>query len=351
MPSFYYRARDLNGGAHEGIEIASTEADVLRLLEAQQLVPVFIEVRAGEGVAGGAGSPITTASSLRASIAGEVRRWRTRVQPGSVALFARQLATMISAGLPMVRSLRSIARDHQDARLRTILDSVSDDVSRGESLATALGKHDGVFDEVFVSLVHTGEVSGTLDVVMDQTAGYMERAEGLRLKVESALRYPIFVLTFAVLVMLAMIIKIIPMFTDIYARFRVELPLPTRALLAISRGINQNIWAFGAGALLAGFLFWYWAQTGAGRYTLDQMKFRLPLFGAPDQDVRGHEIRAHAEHAHGERHPDALRASCHCGPSPATGCSNAESTSFAQRWKKVRRSPGRWRNRASSPRC
>ncbi len=106
-----------------------------------------------------------------------------RVQPGSVALFARQLSTMISAGLPLVRALRSIARDHHDRKLAKVHPGqVGDDVQKGDSLATALARHPHVFDEVFVSLVQTGELSGTLDDVMDHTADYLERAEVLRLQ-------------------------------------------------------------------------------------------------------------------------------------------------------------------------
>src|SRR5262249_14281301 len=152
----------------------------------------------------------------------------------SVALVARQLSTMISAGLPIVRSLRSIARDHEDKRLSLVLGQVAEDVEKGEALSAALAKHPGAFDDVFVSLVNTGEVSGTLDKIMDLTATYLERAETLRLKVKAALRYPIFVLSFALLILLAMVVKIIPMFATIYERFRVPLPWPTRILLAIS---------------------------------------------------------------------------------------------------------------------
>ena len=180
MPNYYYRARDASGRAHEGIEVAQSEDEVLRTLAGMQLTPVFIEARSSSVTAeAGAGPLAQIAAQWRES----VRRMRHGVQPGSVALFARQLSTMISAGLPLVRSLRSIARDHHDARLAVVLHQVADDVQKGESLGNALSRQGHVFDEVFVSLVQTGEVSGTLDKVMDHTASYLERAEGLRLKV------------------------------------------------------------------------------------------------------------------------------------------------------------------------
>ncbi len=276
MPNYFYRARDANGRPHEGIEVASSEDEVVRMLTNMHLTPVMIEARTA------AGEPIRAQSafgSIAEELGSSLRNVGRGVQSGSVALFARQLSTMISAGLPLVRSLRSIARDHQDKRLAAVLEGVGDGVQKGESLAAALGRHPDIFDEVFVSLVHTGEVSGTLDVVMDQTASYLERAELLRLKVEAALRYPTFVLTFAFMVFMAMILKIIPMFATIYARFKVQLPLPTRILLGISQGIANNAALVLLGLVLGGIALWYWARTEEGKYRLDRMKFDLPLFG------------------------------------------------------------------------
>jgi type IV pilus assembly protein PilC len=276
MPNFYYRARDASGRAHEGIEVAQSEDEVLRVLAGLQLTPVFIEARsvaADTQVASG------TLGRIGGSMAGSWRRWREGVQPGSVALFARQLSTMISAGLPMVRSLRSIARDHHDAKLAVILGHVGDDVQKGDSLGNALARHPHIFDDVFVSLVQTGEVSGTLDVVMDHTAAYLERGEALRLKVEAALRYPLFVLSFAGLVFLAMLFKIVPMFSAIYARFRVQLPLPTRILLWASQEAVHNAPILLLALILAWIAAANWARTEQGHFAIDRVKLNFPLFG------------------------------------------------------------------------
>jgi type IV pilus assembly protein PilC len=272
MPSYFYRARDLSGRAHEGVQVAGSEEEVLRILDGMKLVPVSIESR-GQGAAASA--------SVRWSrdVAELYERWRGHIKPASVALFARQLSTMIGVGLPLVRSLRSISRDHYDKKLAAVINRVADDVQKGEALSTALSKHPGAFDEVFVSLVQTGELGGTLDRIMDETAGYMERSENLRLKVEAALRYPTFVLTFAGLILAAMILKIIPMFAGIYSRFRVQLPLPTRALLATSQLIVDNFLIAFVLAVGVTFLTWYWMQTENGRLAIDRTKLRLPLFG------------------------------------------------------------------------
>ena len=129
MPSYFYRARDLSGRPHEGIEVASSEDEVLRALAQMQLTPVLIEPRAA------AASPARPAPVVAGTPRARFAWARARVAPGSVALFARQLSTMMAAGLPLVRALRSIARDHSDPRLRPILEQVGDDVQKGESRA------------------------------------------------------------------------------------------------------------------------------------------------------------------------------------------------------------------------
>ncbi len=272
MPSYFYRARDASGRAHEGIEVAASEEEVLRILENSQLIPVYIESRAPGGVTAVRGRIVS-------EVEGVVRRWRTTVKPVSVALFARQLATMIQAGLPLVRSLRSIARDHEDKRLGAILEQVAEDVQKGDSLSTALARHPGAFDEVFVSLVNTGEVSGTLDRIMDQTAAYLERAENLRLKVEAALRYPMFVLLTALTMLVLMIVWVIPKFSVIYSQFRVPLPLPTRILLGVSHLVVSNFIVVIPLVLLAAFGGWMWARTDNGRLWIDRLKLDAPMFG------------------------------------------------------------------------
>lgn len=276
MPSYYYRARDAGGRAHEGVEVAGSEDEVLRVLAGQQLTPVFIEARVGSASGERNRGPLST---LADPLIESWRRWQHGIQPGSVALFARQLSTMFSAGLPLVRAMRSIARDHHDRKLAVVLQQVGDDVQKGDSLAAALARHPHVFDDVFVSLVQTGEVSGTLDVVMEHTATYLERAEVLRLKVEAALRYPTFVLTFAGLVFMAMIFKIVPMFSAIYSRFRVQLPLPTRILLFVSQVATHNALPLLALGLIGWFVLMAWMRTEQGRMQVDRLKLNLPVFG------------------------------------------------------------------------
>lgn len=272
MPSYFYRARDLSGRPHEGVEVASSEDELLRTLTQMQLTPVLIEPRA-------TAPAVRPAASEKGSRPDPSAWFRPKVTTSAVTLFARQLSTMLLAGLPLVRALRSIARDHSDPVLQQVLQQVGDDVERGESLSGALGRHPAAFNAVFVSLVETGEVTGSLDAVLEHTASYLERAEILRLKVEASLRYPLFILTFAGGILLAMFLKIIPMFADIYARFHVQLPGPTRMLLAVSQGLSKHLLLVLLLAVAGSLAFRSWRRTDDGRTRFDAMLFRIPLFG------------------------------------------------------------------------
>jgi type IV pilus assembly protein PilC len=273
MPSFYYRARDPNGRPREGVEVAASEEEVLRVLESAQLVPVYIATR-----------PPESEADPRRERGARWRHlgwgWNGRVKPASVALFSRQLSTLVGAGLPLVRSLRSISRDHEDRRLAGILERVADDVQKGDTLATALARHPAAFDEVFVSLVNTGEVSGTLDQILDQTATYLERAESVRLKVQAAMFYPVVVLAVSVLLMAVMLLFVIPRFSTIYSRFKVPLPWPTQVLLATSQAITRNLTVLLLIAAASAVALWNAAHTEAGRLWADRLKLRLPIFGS-----------------------------------------------------------------------
>ena len=282
MPQYQYRARDMEGHAHQGVQTAASEEEVLRALDASRLIPVSIRVQAPprpRRAAPSAATPTVAQEDVFKRLSAALEELTSRPKRGSVAMFARQLSTLINTGIPLVRALRSISRDHYDKNLARFINAVAADVQKGESLSAALGNHPQVFDQVFVSLVKTGEVSGTLDKIMDQTAGYLERAETLKMKVEAALRYPVFVFSFALLVLLVMVLKIVPMFAKIYAQFGVQLPLPTRILLGISHAATHNILILIGLGVAATIAWGRLMRSEAGKLWLDRVKIELPMFG------------------------------------------------------------------------
>ena len=152
---------------------------------------------------------------------------RARVKADRLVFFTRQLATMVSAGLPLVRILRGLASEEK-SKFGEILYQVSGDVEHGGTFSEALLRHPRVFNRLFTSLVESGEESGQLDVILDQLANYLEATNDIRMKVKSALRYPIFVFSFISLIFIVFVLKVIPRFGQIYENFNAELPAPLR---------------------------------------------------------------------------------------------------------------------------
>ena len=167
-----------------------------------------------------------------------------------------------------------------DGNCRMCLVQVGDDVQKGDSLATALSRYPEAFGDVFVSLVQTGEVSGTLDDVLEHTARYLERAEVLRLKVEAALRYPTFVVMAMVGALVIVNLVVIPAFAKLFAGYKAQLPLMTRIVIGVS-DFTVAWWpvllALVVGAIVA---FNFWRRTPSGKYAWDRFKLRIPVAGS-----------------------------------------------------------------------
>jgi type IV pilus assembly protein PilC len=199
----------------------------------------------------------------------------------AVSLFSRQLATMIDAGLPLVQSLAILGKQVEDAGMRKILKTVRTDVEGGVPFSDAIAKFPKVFSRLFLNLVRAGEISGTLDTVLDRVAIFQEKELALRGKIRSALTYPVIVLVFALGITYFLLTTIVPQFGTILTQLGGELPFITKMLLAISVFL-QSWW--GGGIMLVsivGSVLAYNAynRTKQGRYNLDSFKLKIPIFG------------------------------------------------------------------------
>jgi type IV pilus assembly protein PilC len=196
-----------------------------------------------------------------------------------LAVMSRQLATMISSGLSLMRALSILAEQTESARLREVLGEVRRDVESGFSLSLALAKHPRIFPPLMIHLVRAGETGGFLEQSLDSAATTFEADVKLRGTIKSALTYPIVVLVMAILAMVAMIIFIVPVFEKMFTDLGGDLPLPTQFLVALSK----NMFWIGplALVLIVGFLFWWRANrhTDRVRSVVDRMRLRLPVFG------------------------------------------------------------------------
>ena len=189
-----------------------------------------------------------------------------KVPPAQIYNFTRQLSVMLKAGVPIVDALDSVHSEETNALLNRTLDAVIDDVSNGISLSRAMDKHPKVFNTMFVNIVKAGESAGVLDKVMFQLADFISHDLKLRMGITQAIRYPSIVVGITVMVGVFAVTYILPRFSSLFSSTRIELPLPTRILLAIDQFMNDN-WA-GIIFFIVFFIlvFWRALKTKAGLY-------------------------------------------------------------------------------------
>ncbi len=203
----------------------------------------------------------------------------TRINRRDLVIFTRQLATMISAGLPIVTALRVLEEQATNKRLQEIIGSVRAGIERGGSLSAEIAKHPQAFFEFYVNTVRAGEISGVLDVSLDYLADYLERELDLVQRVRTAATYPLVVLVFTLMVATAAIVFIVPMFVQIFRSFKVALPLITVITLKVSE-IVRGLWWLGALVaigLAAGIVAL--RRSKAGQRIIDVLVLRVPILG------------------------------------------------------------------------
>jgi type IV pilus assembly protein PilC len=203
------------------------------------------------------------------------------VSTRDLAIFTRQFATMINAGLPLVQCLDILSKQTEKAAFRQIIAQVMRDVEAGTTLAEALAKKENkkVFDELFVNMVEAGEAGGILDDILMRLATFIEKLEALKRKVKSALVYPAVVLTVAVGATCFMLIFIIPTFAKMFTQFGGDLPLPTKIVMGMSSFLRAYWWAMLGGVIGSIVALRRYYQTDAGRLRIDGLLLRIPVLG------------------------------------------------------------------------
>jgi type IV pilus assembly protein PilC len=221
---------------------------------------------------------------LVVSIQGKVgKKGRTsggRVGLADLVIFTRQLATMIDAGLAIVQSLQALADQTPNKVMRDVIRDICTRVEGGDSLSEALQKHPKAFDRLYVCMVAAGERGGLLAEILARLATYLENTARLRKKVKSAMMYPTIVTIVAIGITIFLLVKVIPVFADIYSGFGAQLPAPTQFLISLSAILQKYFILFllALGALVYGWF--YFIKTPAGRWFWDSRRIRLPIFGS-----------------------------------------------------------------------
>jgi type IV pilus assembly protein PilC len=187
---------------------------------------------------------------------------------------------MINSGLPILRALAILSEQTSNSEFKRILTECRLDVERGASLSAAMAKHPKPFNDLFVSMIRSGETGGSLDNTLIRLAETLEKEVKLRGKIKSAMTYPIAVVGLVVLIMSAMLLFVVPQFQTIYASLGSKLPLPTRVLLAVSDAFKTYWYLVILAVIVARFAFRRYKKTEAGREMIDRIKLRVPVFGS-----------------------------------------------------------------------
>ena len=261
MITFSYQARDASGKIVSGIQDALNEDNAVTSLMSRGLMVLSLQKKAA---------------------ANKTRKKAWSVKETDLVLFTRQLSTMIEAGISLVQALTALY-DQSDAKrqksLRHIISDVTTRVQGGETFHESIAKHPRVFDRLFVSMVKAGEHGGLLAEILDRLAGFLEASARLRKKVKSAMTYPVIVICIAFLITTFLIVKVVPIFGEIFKDFGAKLPAPTQFLIDLSDFMRSEWYFLIGGALGIFFGVRTFLRSTRGKQLWDRWKLKLPIFG------------------------------------------------------------------------
>lgn len=260
---FTYKVRDRTGRLVEGQLEADSMALVATRLREMGYTPISIEPR-----------PL---GALNRDVRIPVLSNRVRLKDLAVA--TRQLATMINAGLTLVRSLGILAEQTTSKELRSVLGAVRLDVEHGSSLSEALSRHPNAFSPLYVSMVRAGEIGGTIDLVLLEIARTVEKQLELRRRVRSAMTYPVIALVIVLMLLAAMLLFVVPSFKRMYDSLHGQLPVPTRILLDVSHVATHLFYIVIPAIIALAVAFGYWKRSPRGKPVWDRFALRPPVFG------------------------------------------------------------------------
>jgi type IV pilus assembly protein PilC len=202
------------------------------------------------------------------------------IKPKDMAIFTRQLATMMKAGVPLLQAFDIVGRGNPNPSVTRLLNDIRTDVETGTSLSVAFRKYPRYFDNLYCNLVEAGEAAGILDQLLDRLAVYMEKTEAMKSKIKSALMYPISVLVVAFVVTAVIMIFVVPAFKEVFSNFGADLPAPTLAVIAISE-IFVSYWWLIFGGLGGGLYFFFqaWRRNQKMQQFMDRLLLKMPIFG------------------------------------------------------------------------
>ena len=257
MPKFAYSARTASGEIQTGeIELPSRD-EVMGWLNRQRLRPISINAKAKE---------------INITIG-------TGIKTREVVIFTRQFATMINSGLPLVQSLTILAEQTENKRFQVIIAQVLQDIQAGQTLADSLRRHPKVFTELYVNMVAAGEAGGILDVILNRLAVFLEKNDALVRKIKGAMVYPAVMLIVVILCTTILLWKVVPVFAGMFTGAGLQLPAPTRVVLALSAFLQHSMWMLVLAVIAAVFAVRQYYKTDGGKLAIDRMLLHFPVLG------------------------------------------------------------------------
>ncbi len=259
MGTFLFKARRPTGEVVSGKVQAKTKNEVIYLLNSKKLEVIHVEMKKnvfqlGSGGVGGISSK-------------------------SLVHFTRQMAFLINAGVPVVQSLQIMKRITKDLILQKVVADLANSIEKGSTFANALAEYPSIFSSTFVSIIEAGEVGGSLDIMLNRLAEYIEESEKLKSKMLKAMMYPSFVLSVGLIIVVVIMVKVVPQFTSIFSSSDVKLPPLTQLLISISDAFRYNlIWIIVFGFFIP-FCFILYLRSSSGRYLKDQLLMLMPVIG------------------------------------------------------------------------
>ncbi len=206
---------------------------------------------------------------------------KKKITAGDIAIFSRQMSTMMSSGVPLVQSFDIVGKGHENPAMQDLIMAIKADVESGNNLADALSRHPRQFDQLYCSLVNAGEQAGILDSLLDKIATYKEKTEAIKSKIKKALFYPIAVIVVSFIVTAILLIFVIPQFQEMFSNFGADLPAMTLFVIGMSKVFQEWWWAIFGGIIISLYAFFEARhRSQAFRNALDRFVLKIPIFGS-----------------------------------------------------------------------
>ena len=262
MPVYKYRGRDAQGKQVTGVVDAATENAAADQLMSRSVIPLELNESKEK------------ASFTLATL------FQSKVALDELQIFSRQMYSLTRSGIPILRAIAGLSETTHSQRMRDALNDISEQLTSGRPLSSAMNHHPDVFDTLFVSMVHVGENTGKLEDAFIQLSGYIEREQETRRRIKAAMRYPIFVLMAITLAMVILNIMVIPKFAEMFSRFGADLPWATKVLIGTSN-LFVNYWPLMLVGAIGTFIgIRYWHSTEKGEKQWDKWKLHIPAVGS-----------------------------------------------------------------------